>query len=252
MADGHNPLDQFAVKTLVPVPSLGGYNIDFTNASLWMVVAVVGVYLFMTLGMRGRALVPGRWQSLVEMTYQFIASTVRDTVGNEGKAYFPFIFTLFMFILFSNLFGLFPGAFTVTSHIIVTFAMAAIIFVGLTIVAIKKHGLMAFITRFCPPGLPKALAILMWPIELLSFLARPISLSVRLAANMVAGHVMLKVFAGFIVTLLAAGGGAAIVSALPFTFMVILSGFEFGVALLQAYIFTVLTCIYLSDVLHAH
>jgi len=249
MADGSSPLDQFAVKTLIPVPSLGGYNIDFTNASLWMVVAVVGVFLFMTIGMRGRALVPGRWQSLVEMTYQFVASTVRETVGNDGRAYFPFIFTLFMFILFCNLFGMFPGSFTVTSHIIVTFAMAAVVFVGLTLVGIIKHGPIAFITRFFPKGLPLPVAIIMGPMiygaELLSFMARPISLSVRLAANMVAGHVMLKVFAGFVVVLGAAG-------AVPLLFMVILSGFEFGVALLQAYIFTVLTCIYLSDVLHAH
>jgi F-type H+-transporting ATPase subunit a len=183
------------------------------------------------------------------MTYQFIASTVRETVGNEGKAYFPFIFTLFMFILFCNLFGLFPGSFTVTSHIIVTFALAAVIFVGLTFVAISKHGFGAFITRFFPKGLPLPVAILMGPMiygaELLSFLARPVSLSVRLAANMVAGHVMLKVFAGFVIAM----GAAGIV---PLFFMVILSGFEFGVALLQAYIFTVLTCIYLSDVLHAH
>ncbi|MBN67595.1 MAG: F0F1 ATP synthase subunit A [Rickettsiales bacterium] len=244
MAAGHSPLAQFEVKPLIPMPELAGFNIDFTNASLFMVLAVAATILFLSLSVRGRALVPGRWQSMAELSYQFIANTVRDNCGNEGKAYFPFIFTLFMFILLCNLLGMIPYSFTVTSHIIVTFALALFIFVGVTLIAIFKHGF-KFLGFFLPHGTPWWMAPMMYFIELFSYLARPVSLSVRLAANMMAGHTMLKVIAGFVVMLGVAGVA-------PLLLLVALTGFEVGIALLQAYIFTVLTCVYLNDALHLH
>ncbi len=245
MAAGHSPLQQFEVKSLVELPQLAGMNIDFTNSSLWMVIVASAVLLFLGLGVRGRALVPGRYQSLVELTYEFVAGTVKDNVGNEGRPYFPLIFTLFMFILFSNLFGMIPFSFTVTSHIIVTFALAMLIFIGVTLIAIFKHGLGAFLGFFLPAGTPWWMAPIMYLIELFSYLARPVSLSIRLTANMMAGHTMLKVIAGFVFAMGVAG-------ILPFTLLVVLTGFEIFVAILQAYIFTVLTCVYLNDALHLH
>ncbi|MAR56119.1 MAG: F0F1 ATP synthase subunit A [Rickettsiales bacterium] len=243
MAD---PLHQFEVQSLIQLPPLAGYNIDFTNASLFMMIAVVATVLLMQLGMRGRALVPGRWQSIVELSYGFVANTVKDNVGSQGRPYFPFIFTLFMFILMCNLLGMVPYSFTVTSHIIVTFVLAAFIFVGVTVVAIMKHGLGKFLGFFLPQGTPWWMAPMMYLIELFSYLARPVSLSVRLTANMMAGHTMLKVIAGFVVALGIIGGWA------PLALLVILTGFEIFVAILQAYIFTVLTCVYLNDALHLH
>lgn len=239
-----SPLDQFKIKTIAPMPEIAGYNVDFTNASLFMVLASIGVILFLSLGMRNR-LVPGRWQSMAELSYAFIAGTVRDNMGKDGKAFFPIIFTLFMFILFCNLFGMIPFSFTVTSHIIVTFALAAVIFVACTLVAIIKHGLFTFLGSFLPHGTPWWMAPMMYLIELFSFLARPISLSVRLMANMVAGHTMLKVIAGFVIPL-------GIFGVAPVLFLVVLTGFEVFVAILQAYIFTVLTCVYLNQALHLH
>lgn len=245
MAEGHSPLEQFEVKPLVRMPELFGYNIDFTNASLFMLLSVIGVWAFLTLGMRGRALVPGRWQSMVEMTYGFVASTVKDNCGKEGKAYFPFIFSVFMFILFCNLFGMIPFSFTVTSHIIVTFALAILIFLGVTLIAVVKHGPFNFLKFFLPHGTPWWMAPVMYFIELFSYLARPVSLSVRLTANMMAGHTMLKVIAGFTVAL-------GIFGVAPLLLLIVLTGFEVFVAVLQAYIFTVLTCVYLNDALHLH
>jgi len=246
VAAGHSPLAQFEVHTLFPMPQLAGYNIDFTNASLFMALASLGVLVFLSMGMSARALVPGRWQALVEMTYSFVANTLRDNAGKEGAAYFPIIFTLFMFVLFCNLFGMIPFSFTVTSHIIVTFFMAMMIFLGTTCIAIYKHGLFKFLKFFLPHGTPWWMAPMMYLIELFSFLARPVSLSVRLTANMMAGHTMLKVIAGFVVSLGILGGWA------PLSLLVVLTGFEIFVAILQAYIFTVLTCVYLNDALHLH
>jgi len=242
----HSPLAQFDVYPLIEMPRLAGYNIDFTNASLFMAISGLFALLFLGLGMRGRALVPGRWQSMVEMTYGFVASTVKDNVGKEGKAYFPFIFSLFMFVVMCNLVGMIPFSFTVTSHIIVTFALAAAIFIGVTLLAIYKHGLIKFLKFFLPHGTPWWMAPMMYLIELFSYLARPISLSVRLMANMMAGHTMLKVIAGFVVSLGLIGGWA------PLALLVVLTGFEIFVAILQAYIFTILTCVYLNDALHLH
>ncbi|MFB3135598.1 MAG: F0F1 ATP synthase subunit A, partial [Rhodospirillales bacterium] len=190
-------------------------------------------------------LVPGRWQSMAELSYEFIASMVRENVGTEGRPYFPFIFSLFMFILFANLIGLVPYSFTFTSHIIVTFAMAITVFLGVTVIGIIRHGL-RFFTLFLPSGVPMVMAPLLIPIEIVSYLSRPVSLSIRLFANMMAGHTMLKVFAGFVVPLGILGGWA------PLAVDVALTGFEFLVAVLQAYVFTILTCLYLNDAINLH
>ena len=219
-------------------------NLNFSNSSLFMVLALGLIATFMTLSMRGRALVPGRWQSMAELSYEFVANMVRDNVGNEGRRYFPFIFTLFMFIVALNVLGLMPYSFTATSHIAVTFGLAAVIFLGVTFIAIYMHGT-KFFSFFLPHGTPWWLVPLMVMIELFAYLARPFSLSIRLGANMLAGHTMLKVIAGFV----AAMGVLGIV---PIAFLMVLSGFELFVAVLQAYIFTVLTCVYLNDAIHLH
>ncbi len=244
MSEAHNPMDQFKITTLKSL-ELAGYDISFTNASLWMVLSVASIIFFLGAGIRGRALVPSRWQSMVEVSYLFIASQVRDMTGPEGKQYFPFIFTVFMFVLFGNLLGMIPYSFTFTSHIIVTFALAFTIFLFFTLVAIIKHG-MKFFTFFLPEGTPIFIAPLMILIEIFSYLARPVSLSIRLSANMMAGHTMLKIIAGFVIGMGLLFGWA------PLAFMVALIGFEFIVAFLQAYIFTVLTCVYLNDAIHLH
>ena len=242
MAEGHSPLEQFAIKRLVPL-DIGGVDVSITNSSVFMAIAVVLITLFVTLSMSGRALVPGRWQSMAELSYEFIARMIRDNVGTGGRQYFPFIFTLFMFILFCNLLGMVPYTFTVTSHIIVTFALAAIVFLGVTVIGFVKHG-SHFLKLFVPSGVPFFLLPLLVVIEVLSYLTRPISLSVRLFANMMAGHTMLKVFGGFVVALGVLGGWA------PLAFIVALTGLEIGIALLQAYVLVILTCIYLNDAMH--
>ncbi|MEK9672800.1 MAG: F0F1 ATP synthase subunit A [Rhodospirillaceae bacterium] len=243
MAANHSPLAQFEIKTLVPI-KLGGLDVSFTNSSLLMVATVIVVSSFLILSMRRGALVPGRWQSMAELSYIFIANLIKDTVGSEGRAYFPFIFSVFMFVLFGNLLGMVPYSFTFTSHIIVTFTMAAVIFVGVTIIAVAKHG-MHFFSFFMPPGVPMLMAPLLIPIEVISYLSRPISLSVRLFANMLAGHTLLKVFAGFIISL-------GLFGVAPWLFVVALTGLEIVIAFLQAFVFTILTCLYLNDALHLH
>ncbi len=239
-----SPLEQFAIKRLVEF-HLGGLDVSITNSALFMLVAIVLITAFMTLGMRQHALVPGRWQSMVELSYEFVARMVRENVGNEGMRYFPFVFTLFMFILFCNLIGLIPFTFTVTSHIIVTFVMAAVVFVGVTIIGIVRHG-RHFLSLFVPAGVPFFLLPLIVIIEVLSYLTRPISLSVRLFANMMAGHTMLKVFAGFVV------GLGILLGWLPLAFIVALTALELVIAILQAYVFAILTCIYLNDAINLH
>ncbi|MEX1148343.1 MAG: F0F1 ATP synthase subunit A [Sphingomonadales bacterium] len=238
-----SPLAQFEVKSLIPM-QFGSVDISFTNSSLFMVAIVGLMTLFMIGGMRRAAVVPGRWQSMVEMMYEFVAGMVSSTTGSEGRRFFPFVFTLFTFILCANLLGLLPYAFTVTSHIIVTFALAAAVFIGVTVVGFVKHGA-GFLRYFVPAGIPKILLPLLVVIEVISYLTRPMSLSVRLFANMMAGHTMLKVFGGFVVALGAFG-------VLPFLFIVAIMALEVVVALLQAYVFAVLTCIYLNDALHLH
>jgi len=229
--------------------SIGGLDVTFTNSSLMMVIVVSLVVLFMSGGMRKNALVPGRWQMMVEMTYELVANMVKENVGKEGKAYFPFIFTLFMFVLGCNLLGMVPYSFTVTSHIIVTFALAAVVFVGVTLIGFFKHGF-GFLKLFVPSGTPLWLLPLIVLIELVSYLVRPITLSVRLCANMLAGHLMMKIFAGFVVGLGSLGVLGVFGAVVPFTVNVLLTGLEFLVAALQAYVFAILTCIYLNDALH--
>ncbi len=246
------PLAQFEVHTIVPL-QVAGYDISFTNSALYMGVTLITIMFFMIGGMRKVALVPGRWQSSVEMCYEFIAKMLGDTTGSEGRKYFPFIFSLFMFILAANLIGMVPWlhTFTFTSHIAVTFAMAFFVFMGVTIIGFITHGF-KFLMFFVPHGAPWYLLIILIPIEIISYLSRPISLSVRLFANMVAGHTMLKVFGGFVVSLGALAGVMAAGSILPFAFIVALTGLELLVACLQAYVFAILTCLYLNDALHMH
>jgi F-type H+-transporting ATPase subunit a len=209
-----------------------------------MVAAIIVITLFLVLGMRRAELVPGRWQSMAELTYEFIANMVRENVGSEGRKYFPFVFSLFMFILVGNLLGMIPYSFTFTSHIIVTFAMALTVFLLVTIVAFVRHGF-HFFTFFFPHGAPIVLAPLLIPIEVLSYLTRPVSLSIRLFANMMAGHTMLKVFGTFVVSL-------GLLGVLPLAVNVALTLFELLVAVLQAYVFTILTCLYLKDAIELH
>jgi F-type H+-transporting ATPase subunit a len=238
----HSPLAQFEVHPLVQF-SLGGYDLSFTNAAMWMVVAIVLATSLLMVGARKRALVPGRWQSFSESMVEFVGTVVTDNAGKEAMKYFPLVFTLFMFILFCNLVGMIPMSFTPTSHIIVTFAMAGIIFIGVTIIGFIKHGA-HFLSLFLPAGTPWWMAPLMILIELVSYMARPISLSIRLAANMLAGHLLLKIVAGFVMI--------GLLGIFPFAFLLIFTGFEIFIACLQAYIFTLLTCIYLNDALHLH
>jgi len=239
-----NPLAQFEIKTLVPI-QLGDVNASLTNSGIFMVLTVAAISLFVMLGMRSRSLVPGRWQSMTEVSYEFIAGMIRENVGSEGRKYFPFIFSIFMFILFGNLLGMIPYSFTFTSHIAVTFAMAMVVFLGVTVIAFARHGL-HFFSFFLPKGVPIVMAPILVPIEILSYLSRPISMSIRLFANMMAGHTMMKVFAGFIIPLGFLGGWA------PLSVDVALTIFEFLVAFLQAYVFTVLTCLYLNDAINLH
>jgi F-type H+-transporting ATPase subunit a len=244
VAEKSNPLEQFQIERLFEL-RIGGVDASFTNSALFMLIAIVAITAFLLLATRQRSLVPTRLQSMAELSYEFVANMIRDNVGTAGMQYFPFIFSLFMFILFCNLIGMIPFTFTVTSHIIVTFAMALVVFIGVTIIGFARHGL-GYLKLFVPAGVPLALLPLLVVIEVLSYLIRPISLSVRLFANMTAGHTMLKVFGGFVVMLGILGGWA------PLAFVVALTGLEFGIAVLQAYVFTILTCIYLNDAVHMH
>jgi F-type H+-transporting ATPase subunit a len=242
----HSPLTQFTVKPLIDI-HVGGLDLSYTNSALMMTVALALAIAVLMIGTRRPSLVPSRMQSIAELSYEFVANIVRDSVGPQGRPYFPFVFSLFMFILFGNVLGLIPipeYGFTFTSHIIVTFAMAAVVFVGVTILGLAKHGL-HFFTFFCPPGVSWVLMPLMIPIEIISYLSRPISLSVRLFANMTAGHIMLKVFAGFVPAL-------GVVGVLPLGFVFALTGLELLIAFLQAYVFAVLTSLYINDALHLH
>ena len=244
-----DPMHQFEVYSKIELPDFLGMNIDFTNSAVWMVVTVVVIAVFLISACFRATLIPNRLQSMGEMSYEFIANMIRDNTGVEGMKYFPLIFTLFMFILFANLLGMLPYAFTVTSHLIVTFALAMMVFLFVTIIGFIRHGI-GFLKLFVPSGLPVFLIPLLVLIELISYLTRPISLSVRLFANMLAGHTMLKVFASFVVGILTAGGILSTLSIAPFMMMVGLTGLEFLIAFLQAYVFVILTCIYLNDAIH--
>ena len=246
----HSPVEQFTIKALLHLELLG-YDVSFTNSALFMILAVLVSTVYLTMAMRKREMVPGRLQASAEMLYEFVSDMVRSNAGSEGRPYFPFIFTLFIFLLFGNMLGLIPYSYTFTSQIVVTFVMAAIVFVGVTLVALIKHG-MHFFSFFVPPGAPKALIPFLILIEVISYFVRPVSLSVRLFANMLAGHTMLKVFAGLAVMITSAGGVAMAGSVLPFLALIGLTGLEVLVAGLQAYVFTILTCMYLNDALHLH
>ena len=244
-------MEQFEIHPLVPL-EVGGIDISFTNSSLWMCIVVAAISLFFTLAASSRSLVPSRLQSIAEISYTFIADMIRSAAGTEGLKFFPFIFSLFMFVLFANLFGLIPfvHAFTVTSHIIVTLALALVVFTMVIVVGVMKHGI-GFLKLFVP-DVPWYMLPLLTVIEIISFLSRPVSLSVRLFANMLAGHIMLTVFGGFVVSLAAAGGALSILSIAPLLGIIGVSALEFLVAFLQAYVFAILTCIYLNDALHLH
>ncbi len=241
---GHSPLAQFEIKALFGSDPHALEFYSFTNSALFMVLGVTLVTAFLIFGTRRASLVPSRLQCIAEISYEFIGNMIRDNVGQEGRKYFAFIFTLFMFVFAGNLLGLMPYSFTYTSHILVTFAMAAVVFVGVTIIGFAKHGL-RFLGFFLPSGVPIFMAPLLVPIEVLSYFTRPVSLSLRLFANMTAGHTMLKVFAGFIAPL-------GIVGIIPLALVVGLTGLEFIIAFLQAYVFAILSCVYLNDALHMH
>jgi F-type H+-transporting ATPase subunit a len=246
MAD---PIHQFQIHTLFPIAKIGGHEIAFTNSALFMVIAVTGITALLVGATSSRSLVPNRLQSVAELSYEFVATTLRSTAGSEGMRFFPLVFTLFMFILFLNMIGLIPYTFTVTSHIIITASLALLVFLTVIIYGFWKNGL-RFFRLFVPSGVSIYVLPFVVPIEIMSFLSRPLSHSLRLFANMLAGHITLKVFAGFITMLSAFGALGWLGSLLPFAMIVAVTALEMLVAFLQAYVFAILTCIYLNDAIH--
>jgi F-type H+-transporting ATPase subunit a len=244
-----DPIEQFQIHNMVPMTSIGGREIAFTNSALVMLIIVLAVSLLMIGATSRRALVPGRLQSIAEMSYEFVANTVRSSAGTEGMRFFPFVFSLFMFILFANIIGLIPYSFTVTSQIIITAALALLVFFIVIIYGFWRNGL-HFLNLFVPKGVPVLILPAIVVIEVLSFVSRPISHSVRLFANMLAGHITLQVFAAFIIMLAGLGVLGWFGAVLPFALVVMLTALELLVAFLQAYVFAILTCIYLNDAIH--
>jgi len=244
-----DPIRQFQIKNLIPMVNIGGHQIDFTNSALFMFIIVGFVSALLIGATAPRAMVPGRLQSIAEMSYEFVAHTVRSTTGNEGMKFFPFVFTLFMFVLFANVIGLIPYSFTVTSQLIVTAALSLLVFFIVVGYGFWHNGL-HFLNLFVPKGVPKLILPAIVVIEVLSFVSRPVSHSVRLFANMLAGHITLQVLAGFIIMLAGAGVLGIFGATLPFIMVVLLSALEVLVAFLQAYVFAILTCIYLNDAIH--
>jgi ATP synthase subunit 6 len=248
-----SPLEQFQILPIVPI-NVGGFDFSLTNST---VIVAVGLFCFCFIlnslvNDRGSYnLVPSRWQIIIEEIYQLVVGLLKDTVGTKGREFFPYIFALFSFILVANLIGLIPYSFTVTSHIIVTFSLAIGTFIGINLICVRAHGSL-FLTLFLPQGSSLPLAFILVPIELVSYFVRPISLSARLFANMMAGHTLLKVIAGFAWTMMLSGGVLLIVHFVPLLILVVVMGLELGVALIQAYVFTILTCMYLNDALHLH
>lgn len=252
------PMEQFEILPIVPL-SLGGLDISLTNSAVWMLIGTGAIILFFFMATRRAGLIPGRVQSMAEVFYEFVSDLVRDTIGSEGRKFFPYVFTLFLWILVANLFGLIPSlpgtpaeahTFTTTSHLIVTLALAMLTIAIVIVYGFWKNGF-KFLRLFWPSGLPLWLMPLLCVIEVISFLSRPLSLAIRLFANMFAGHVILKLFAGFVVSLLGAGGAVMAFGIAPFLGAIAVTALEFLVAALQAYVFAVLTCIYLSDAAHA-
>lgn len=246
------PMEQFEVTPLIqhPLFSIGGHEIYFTNQALFMCIVVALTSLFLTLTVKKNSLVPSRAQSMAEVSYEFVQNMVKSTMGHEGLKFFPFVFTLFMFILFSNFLGLIPYTFTVTSQIAVTLALACFVVLMMVVVGFAKHGL-GFLSLFVPKA-PLPLLFLLVPIEVISFLTRPVSLSVRLFANMLGGHTLLAVFGGFVVLLGGAGGILSVISIAPMALIIAIFALEMLVAFLQAYVFSILTCIYMNEALHLH
>jgi len=242
-----NPLEQFKIINLLPL-KVDGIDLSFTNASLSLSLSALCAIVYMLLATRGQSVIPGRLQSSIEVMYMQIESTLQGVVGNNHAKYMPFIFSVFIFVLMCNLLGMLPYSFSATSHIAVTFAMAAIVFVTINIIGFWNHGVRYF-SVLLPGGIPIAMVPLMFLIELCAYLSRPFSLSLRLAANMVAGHIMIKILAMFIIM---SGAASLFLSAAPFVLLTIIIGFEIFIALLQAYIFTILACVYLSDAVNLH
>ena len=246
-----DPLHQFNIYPLISIDISGG-NVSFTNSSLFMLLAALAGLFLVIGGMRKRLLVPDRFQSAAELSYEFISGMVHSNTGHEGRPFIPFVFALFLFLLFGNCIGMVPYTFTFTSHLVVTATLAMVVFVMVTLLGFIKHGF-HFFAKFVPKGVPAALMPLMIPLEIISYFIRPVSLSVRLFANIMAGHTMLKVFAGFIVMMAGAMGVVGyLVGLLPLALVVVLVGFEFFVAFIQAYVFALLTVIYIQDSLEMH
>lgn len=243
-----DPLHQFMIHRLIPL-TIGGWDVSFTNSSLFMVLSTLLIITFLHFSVNPRALVPGRLQLISESLYEFTSSLIRDNIGKAGLAYFPYIFSLFLFILMGNLLGMIPGSFTFTSHIIVTFTLGVLVITSVTIIGFVRHG-WRFLRLFYPQNTPLFLVPLLVPIEVISYLTRMVSLSVRLFANMMAGHAMIKIFAGVVVALI--GTTLFPVALITLAVNISITGFEFLVALLQAYVFTILTCIYLNDAINLH
>jgi F-type H+-transporting ATPase subunit a len=244
-----DPIHQFEIKNLLPIVRIGGTEIAFTNSALFMLIALTLILALMLGATRSRALVPGRLQAIAEMFYEFVADTVRSSTGSEGMKFFPLVFSIFMFILVLNVIGIIPYAFTVTSHIIITVAFALLVFLTVMMYGFWRHGF-RFLKLFVPSGIPIYILPLVTAIELMSFFSRPVSHSVRLFANMLAGHITLKVFGGFVVMLGGFGFLGWLGAALPLALTTALMALELLVAVLQAYVFAILTCIYLNDAVH--
>ncbi len=244
MAD-NNPVKQFIIKPIVEL-ELGGVDISFTNSSLWMFIAAVTSVTLLSMAFRNASMVPTRFQAFGEIFYEFIANMVRESIGSRGREYFPFVFTIFVVVLFGNVLGLIPYSFTYTSHLVVTGALAVLVTLVVLIFGFAKNG-MQFMTLFVPSGTPFWLALIVFPLEVISFFIRPLTLSLRLFANMMAGHLVLKVFAGFGIMMMGAGGWVMALTIGPVLLNACLYGLELIVALVHAYIFTILTCIYLKD-----
>jgi F-type H+-transporting ATPase subunit a len=244
-----DPIHQFEINKLFTIAKVGATEIAFTNSAMFMVIAVAGIAFLMIGLTHARALVPGRLQSLAEISYEFVADTLRNATGEAGMKFFPFVFTIFMFVLFANVVGLLPYSFTVTSHIVITAALALLVFFTVIVYGFWKNGL-RFFKLFVPSGVPIYILPFVVLIEVMSFLSRPISHSVRLFANMLAGHITLKVFGGFVTMLAGIGVAGWFGAALPLVMIVTLTALELLVAFLQAYVFAILTCIYLNDAIH--
>lgn len=245
-----SPFEQFQIVTFLPI-KFGSLNISFTNSSFYMLLVISVILILFTLATTKATIIPGKWQSVVEMLYEFVYNLVEEQVGPKGIKYFPIIFATFLFILFCNLIGMIPYSFTVTSHIIVTFGLALAIFIGINIIGISTHGL-HFFSLFLPQGAPLALAPFLVLIELISYLFRVVSLAVRLFANMMSGHSLLKILSGFAWTMMCMGGFMFVASFIPLLIIFALTGLELAIAFLQAYVFTLLVCIYLNDAINLH